>query len=148
MERKGVDAQVLALCGKSEKTLEEIKKFSAKLNFPVRALGYTGEMAKILRAASAIVARPGTGTTSEAILSNCPVIFNGLGGVMPQEWITLKYCRSHGLGDTVYRAEELPSIVIDWMREPQKLEEKRQLMMKIRPENTPRAILKKLLEIA
>ena len=51
---------------------------------------------------SAVVARPGTGTTSEAIISGCPIIFNTLGGFMPQEWITMRYAQRHEFAATVH----------------------------------------------
>ena len=63
----------------------------------IRALGYRDDMFELMQIADAVVARPGTGTTSEAIMAGCPLLLNTLGGIMPQEWITVKYLRSHGI---------------------------------------------------
>ena len=60
-----------------------------------------------MRSVSAIVARPGTGTTSEAIVSGCPLLLNCVGGIMPQERITVKFCREHGVAQLVRSPEEL-----------------------------------------
>ncbi|MFH1067559.1 MAG: glycosyltransferase [bacterium] len=146
--KAGVRSQVLALCGRSKRTLAEVKGW-ARLHsgFPVKAMAYTDDMPRILGAASAIVARPGTGTTSEAILSGCPLIFNGLGGVMPQEGITVKFCRKYGLGQMARRARDLPVIVAEWMRHPERLEEIRRRMAEIRPKNHPLNIFEKLAEL-
>ena len=84
---------------------------SANPALPVLALPHSHMMHLLMQASSAIVARPGTGTTSEAIISGCPIIFNTLGGFMPQEWITLRYAQRHGFDTRAYRADDLPAIL-------------------------------------
>ena len=96
----------------------------------------------LMQAADAVVGRPGTGTTSEAIISGCPIIFNALGGFMPQEWITMRYARRHGLEQTIYRPSDLPPILGGWRAEPGRLAEQRQRMLDCRPLAHPTDILR------
>ena len=104
------DLQVIALCGRDVRALDKVREW-ATLNaksFPVLALPHSHMMHLLMQTADAVVGRPGTGTTSEAIISGCPIIFNALGGFMPQEWITMRYAQRHGLAETVHRATDLP----------------------------------------
>jgi processive 1,2-diacylglycerol beta-glucosyltransferase len=108
---------------------------------PLHAIEFTDRMAELLRCVSAVVARPGTGTTSEAMLCGCPIIFNGLGGVMPQEMITVKFARAHGFARVLRRAVDLPALLEPLMNEPDTLTAACAAMHAVRPPGTPRGIL-------
>ena len=137
--------QVVALCGRKTETVAAIRAWQADHPLlPVRALPFYERMSRLLQAASAVVARSGTGTTSEAILARCPLVFNGVGGVMPQECITVKYCRKNGIGTLLNRTHHLPGIVKEWMRDPAKRESVVAAMERVRPNRHPLDILAKL----
>ncbi len=138
------DLQIVALCGRDVRALDKVREW-AKLNakaFPVLGLPHSHMMHLLMQAADAVVGRPGTGTTSEAIISGCPIIFNAVGGFMPQEWITMRYAQRHGLAETVYRPEQLPAILAGWRAEPEKLAALRQSMIDCRPQAHPTDILR------
>jgi len=137
--------QVVALCGRKTETVNEILDWQDRHpRLPVRPIPYYRQMSRLLSAASAVVARSGTGTTSEAILSRCPLIFNGVGGVMPQECITVKFCRKNGIGILLPRTHQLPAILQEWMQEPAKRESVVAAMDRVRPQRHPIDILAKL----
>ena len=96
----------------------------------------------LMQASSVIVARPGTGTTSEAIISGCPIIFNNLGGFMPQEWITLRYAHRHGFDTRAYRPADLPGILRRWHEAPETYAAIRQNLLDSRPAGMPRDVLR------
>lgn len=149
LRKAKVHAQVVVLCGRSKTTLRAVRTWMRRHPYmKVKPMAYTSEMPKILRVASAIVARPGTGTTSEAILSECPIILNGLGGIMPQEWITTRFCKSHGLAETIHRPADLARILSHWIKHPEILKAVRERMKKVRPQKHPRQILEKLVELS
>lgn len=143
--QKRVYPQVIALCGKNEKTRQEIEQWS-KLHpeITVRALAYTREIPQLMQISDAVVARPGTGTTSEAIQSLCPLIHNGIGGIMPQEWITVKYTRKHQIAETIHFAHQLPKIIEDWMQNPEKMEFLKQKLRALRPLSDPSSLLQRI----
>lgn len=120
MRKRGVDAQVILLCGKSQITEREVSEWAkANPSARVRLLPHNTNVGQLMRSVSAIVARPGTGTTSEAIVSGCPLLLNSLGGIMPQERITVKFCRDHGVAQLVRSPEELARIVTEWRKRPE-----------------------------
>jgi len=140
--------QVLALCGHNERALAGIRAWAAQHpELPVRALPHVRHLAQLMRVTSAVVARPGTGTTTEAILSGVPVLFNTLGGIMPQEVITVKFCREHGFGRVLRRPAELAATVRGWLADPATLAAERQRVLAARPDRTPADILRRLQEL-
>ena len=110
----------------------------------MEALPYLADTSALLSRADAIVTRPGTGTTSEAILCGCPIIFNGIGGIMPQEWITVKYARSHGLRHVISSAGDLPKYVAVLMNDGE-LKTRRLKMKNLCPSRRPAEIIQKIL---
>lgn len=93
---------VIALCGRNEKAIAPLKTMPLKPH-DLLSLGYRKDMARILRQVDLAFIRPGTGTTSECIRTGCPVLFNGIGGLMPQEGITVRFLESMGLDPIVVR---------------------------------------------
>ena len=83
----GKPGQVVALCGSNERTRRALEDLPDSLGFELRALPTIGaeQMAPLLRSADLLFARPGAGTTSEAILCGTPMLFDVSGGIMPQE---------------------------------------------------------------
>jgi processive 1,2-diacylglycerol beta-glucosyltransferase len=141
--------QVVALCGHDERALGQIRAWAARHpELPVRALPQVRHLAQLMRVTSAVVARPGTGTTTEAILSGVPVLFNTLGGIMPQEVITVKFCREHGFGRVLRRPADLAATVRGWLADPATLAAERNRVRAARPDRTPADILHRLQELA
>jgi processive 1,2-diacylglycerol beta-glucosyltransferase len=137
-----VPVQTIVLPGKAEEARERVEAWMrANPGQPVRLQSHRTDVSLWMRCASAVVARPGTGTTHEAILSGCPLLLNCLGGVMPQERITVEYCRKHGLGHTIRRPHDLTHWVNRWIAQPDELVAIRQQMRQVRPSAMPREIL-------
>lgn len=138
--------QVIALCGRKPETFDEVRRWAeARADFTVRPLPFADafHMSRLLQCASAVVVRPGTGSTSEAIQTGCPIIFNGLGGFMPQEKITLRYAARRGFAQRVNGASELPGLIQHWLldRDHPQYNRLRELVAGSRPEQHPIDIL-------
>lgn len=145
----GVRPQIIALCGKNAQAKADIEAWAREHpEIPVCALPYQTRMKRVMECADAIFARPGTGTTSEAILAGIPIIFNGIGGVMPQEYITVKFARTHFETHVVRRPGRLPGIIRDWMDHPDKVAAAKRGAASARPAGHPRRILERLSRLA
>lgn len=137
--------QVLAVCGRSSRTRVEVKRWTGRSRtLRVKALGLRTDMARLMSVSWAVVARGGTGTTSETIMAGVPLIVNGLGGVMPQERITVAYCKRHGIGPVVRTAGDLRRVVRKWMESPAVYEAVRAGVLAARPVHDPVEIWQKL----
>jgi processive 1,2-diacylglycerol beta-glucosyltransferase len=149
LAKAGLALTVIALCGRNEVTRQQI---TAQLNrwptLRVYPLGYRNDMADILRSVDLAFIRPGTGTTSECMVSACPVLFNGMGGVMPQERITVRFMRGRGCVAEVASSPQACAkrikqrFVDDWRP---RLEQERLLLRSINQGLHPRAILAEVL---
>jgi processive 1,2-diacylglycerol beta-glucosyltransferase len=138
--------QVIALCGRDAKARAELDLWiKREISFPVRTIPFTDQMPKLLGVSSAVVARGGATTGGEALLCNCPVIFNGLGLMMPQELPTWRYFRDHEIGFRIFRAGGLRPIIEHWLDHPDEYAQLRQRMREVRDATTPQAALEVLL---
>lgn len=144
------ELQIIALCGRNLRDLRRVEVWARRHRgvLTVVALPHSNELHHLMRCASAIVARPGTGTTSEAIISGCPIIFNSLGGFMPQEYITMRYARRRRIAEEAFRAGDIPAIVERWMAHPEQLARLRTNIAACRPPQQPTDILRMVTGIA
>ena len=145
LDRSGLTLRVLALCAHRAPLLERLRSWrSRRFGIALTALPYTGEMPRLLRAVDALVSRAGSCTTSESIQSGCPLIVNALGGVMPQESVTLRYLERFALGRRVRRASDLPA-ALRAVLETGESQRERDRMTEALPLGDPRQILEHLL---
>lgn len=149
LEAASLEIQVIALCGRNAQVLTELESLrKSRHRVSVRPLGYREDMFELMQIADAIVARPGTGTTSEAIQAGCPLILNTLGGVMPQEWITVKYLRAQGLpAQRLKKASDLAQLVEPLTSSPAHLAALKQRMQALRPKRQPSQIIDTLVDL-
>jgi len=140
--------QVLALCGRDEKTRRELEAWAAKESpLAVRFLSFTDRMPELLRASTAVVARAGATTAGEALLCGCPALFNGLGLMMPQELPTWRYFRKRGIGSVAFHAHAIRDQVANWLIHPDLFETLYDRMRQTRDGTTPQAALEMLLGV-
>ncbi|MEH1847854.1 MAG: glycosyltransferase [Nostoc sp.] len=112
--------QVIALCGSNISTREKLTVWRHKNpNFNLCVLPFTQQIHKLLQVSSAVVTRPGGITSYEALHLGCPIIFNGLGGIMPQELLTVSYFKCRNIAVTISRAEQLAPILQKWLSQPE-----------------------------
>jgi processive 1,2-diacylglycerol beta-glucosyltransferase len=142
LKRKRIDIEVRVLCGKSAATLAQVEKWSEQNQTPrVHIIPSDANIAALLRSVSAVVVRPGVGTTCEAIIAGCPLLLNCLGGTMPQEMITVKFCRKHRLAQTLHSPGDLARIVSWWKSDATEADAIRHNMQTVRPKSHPREIV-------
>lgn len=143
LEKRKLEIQVVALCGRIRETFNMVGSWGKARNRAVRVvpLEYRSDMHRLMSSVSAVVARPGTGATSEAIRCRCPIIHNGLGGIMPQEWLTVKFCRKHGFDFAIRSAPELAERVEQWVQKPEIPAGVRDKMAAVDPATTPKELI-------
>ena len=89
----GIECQIVALCGTNQKTYQRLNKIPLTKAVQIKPLPKIGAstMVELLHLSSWILARPGAGLTTEAIVTGCPIIFDLSGGCMPQERNNLNF---------------------------------------------------------
>jgi len=143
LENAGIKLQVAAICGTNETVRQRLIQWRTNArHVRLAVLGYERNMHELMRAVTAIVARPGTGTTSEAVVSGCPIIFNGIGGIMPQERITLKWAEVHGFGHPLTSPSDLVKVAKGIASSPVWAETQRARLEAAKPPLLPDDILR------
>lgn len=144
------EIQIIALCGRNQLAANQLQEQLSALHInTVKILGHQDDMLSLIQSCNIIVARPGTGTTSEAIMAGCPIIFNTLGGVMPQEWITIKYLRNRGLPiHRVRKPADLATVINELTASSKTIADYREQIINLRPANQPYQIFEYLESLA
>jgi processive 1,2-diacylglycerol beta-glucosyltransferase len=140
--------QVVALCGHDDRALGELHVWAKRHpELLVRPVPRLPHLAQLMRVTSAVVARPGTGTTTEAILSGTPILFNTLGGIMPQEIITVKFCQEHGFGKVIKHPRDFAAKIRAWLADPAAHAAEQARVRAANPHCVPTGILNRLREL-
>ena len=142
LESRRQPLQVVVLCGHSEKTRAEVERWTRRArHLQVRALPRQEDMPRLIQSCDLLVARPGTGTTSEAIMCGTPIAFNCIGGVMPQEYLTVKFSRHAGFARVINWPHQLARFVDELDRDPGLADSLRAAIHRARPARRPNDII-------
>ena len=123
---------IVALCGNNKILQKNLLELANRYQKKIIPLPYqtAEEMTFLMRNAICCIGRPGAGLTAEAIASGTPMIFDVIGGVMPQEWNSLNFWKQKcGKLNTLncpnrihlQLQKEIPSIKILISNSPRKL---------------------------
>ena len=75
--------QLILICGRNEKLAA---KFNARQwRMPVKVIGFTKEIPKLMRAANFLIGKPGPGSIAEAVVRKLPVLVECNAWTLPQE---------------------------------------------------------------
>ncbi|OKH52816.1 hypothetical protein NIES2101_13215 [Calothrix sp. HK-06] len=111
--------QVIALCGNNISAEKEVAAWHHEHpDFNLCILPFSEQMHKLLQVSSAVVTRPGGITSFEALHLGCPIIFNGLGGIMPQELLTVGYFERRNVAFVIAHPKKLVTILQKWISQP------------------------------
>ena len=141
---------VRVLCGKRDRVREEIQHWArSHPELAVEPMGFLGpeQMVELYRTAWALVARPGARTATEALVLGCPLIFNVMGGTMPQEQLARRYFRARQLESVIKRPADLVPVLQAWRADPQSYQQLRARMHQERLQSNPEQILSGLLHL-
>jgi UDP-N-acetylglucosamine:LPS N-acetylglucosamine transferase len=112
--REGSDlsqTQAIFLAGKNEKLQAQAEQLAARAPFPVRVVGYTNAMEKLMNAADIMISKLGGLTTFEALASRLPIIADTIKSPMPQESRTAQLISRYQAGLMLKNVREIVPMV-------------------------------------
>ena len=139
--------QAIALCGKSGPTRARLEAWQRRHHaLALAILPFSEDMHRLLQIASAVVTRPGTTTCAEALRLGCPIVFNRIGGTMPQEHCTLRYFRALGIAVEMRSAAQLGPILATWLDRPLEHRRHQARLRALRPLDDPEALIRAVID--
>ena len=105
--RGELDVQAIFLAGKNEGLRLEAEEIAKGARFPVKVIGYSDEVEKLMHSANVMVSKLGGLTTFEALACRLPIIADTTTPPMPQEAGTVKLIAKRGAGILLERASDI-----------------------------------------
>ncbi len=96
--RGDLDVQAVFLAGKNEELKREAEEIAKTAKFPVKVIGYSDEIEKIMQSANVMISKLGGLTTFEALACRLPIIADATTPPMPQEAGTVSLIKQKGAG--------------------------------------------------
>lgn len=98
LARGELDVQAIFLAGKNEELKREAEEIAKTAKFPIKVIGYSDEIEKIMQSANVMVSKLGGLTTFEALACRLPIIADATTPPMPQEAGTVNLIADKGAG--------------------------------------------------
>ncbi len=105
--RGELDVQAIFLAGKNEELRLEAEEIARTAKFPVKVIGYSNEIEKLMQSANVMVSKLGGLTTFEALACRLPIIADATTEPMPQEAGTVQLLQRRGAGILLHRSTDI-----------------------------------------
>ena len=102
-----LDVQAIFLAGKNERLRLEAEEIAKHAKFPVKVIGYSDEIEKLMHSANVMISKLGGLTTFEALACRLPIIADTTTPPMPQEAGTVDLLRKRGAGIMLNRSSDI-----------------------------------------
>lgn len=96
--RGELDVQAIFLAGKNEELRIEAEELAKTAKFPIKVIGYSNEIEKLMQSANVMISKLGGLTTFEALACRLPIIADATTPPMPQEAGTSQLIETRGAG--------------------------------------------------
>lgn len=102
-----LDVQAIFLAGRNDELREKAERMARTARFPVKVIGYSEEVEKIMQSANVMISKLGGLTTFEALSCHLPIIADTTTPPMPQEAGTVNLIAKRGAGILLERPTDI-----------------------------------------
>jgi UDP-N-acetylglucosamine:LPS N-acetylglucosamine transferase len=106
-----LDVQAIFLAGKNSELQKEAEEIAKTAKFPIKVIGYSDEIEKLMQSADVMISKLGGLTTYEALACRLPIIADTTTPPMPQEAGTVKLLAQRGAGILLERATDIVPVI-------------------------------------
>ncbi len=139
--RGELDVQAIFLAGKNDELKAEAEELAKTAKFPVKVVGYSDEVEKIMQSANVMVSKLGGLTTFEAFACRLPIIADLTTPPMPQEAGTVNLIKKKGAGMFLKKAVDIVPAIQTLLSDSDRYSEMRDATVKLaNPDSTKRII--------
>jgi len=118
--RGELNVQAIFLAGKNEQLRVEAEQIAKHARFPVKVIGYSDEIEKVMQLANVMISKLGGLTTFEAMACGLPVIADATTEPMPQEAGTVRLISERGAGILLEKCGDIVPTIRDLICDPAK----------------------------
>jgi UDP-N-acetylglucosamine:LPS N-acetylglucosamine transferase len=118
-----LDVQAIFLAGKNEELKREAEEIAKSAKFPVKVIGYSDEIEKLMQSANVMVSKLGGLTTFEALACRLPIIADATTPPMPQEAGTVNLIKKKGAGILLEKATDIVPTIQNLLSDSKKYAE-------------------------
>jgi processive 1,2-diacylglycerol beta-glucosyltransferase len=137
--------QVIVICGRNHQAYNDAVHWRANHpELPCYVEGFSEIVHLLMQVSDAIVTRGGTTTCAKALHFRCPIIFNAVGGIMPQEELTWKFFHNGGGADKIENAGDFARLIKTWVQDPSEYERLRDNFLRLRYTEDPTILIDEL----
>jgi processive 1,2-diacylglycerol beta-glucosyltransferase len=141
--------QAVVICGRNREAYNQLVHWRAEHpELHCFVDGFSDEVHLLLQVSDAIVTRGGTTTCAKALHFRCPIIFNAIGGIMPQEELTVKYFRNGAGAELIGHAADFERVISSWMENRRSYDRLRANFLKLRYDEDPMLVVRELVDLA
>jgi len=116
--RGELDVQAIFLAGKNEELRKEAEQIARHAKFPVKVIGYSDEIEKLMHSANVMISKLGGLTTFEALACRLPIIADATTAPMPQEAGTVSLISKRGAGILLKRTTDIVPTIAALIGDP------------------------------
>jgi len=109
--RGELDVQAIFLAGKNEDLRAAAESMASEAPFPIKVIGYSDEIEKLMNAANVMISKLGGLTTFEAFACRVPIIADLITEPMPQEAGAANLIENRGAGVLLKRSADVVPVV-------------------------------------
>jgi len=106
-----LDVQAIFLAGKNEDLRAAAETIALEAPFPIKVIGYSDEIEKLMNAANVMISKLGGLTTFEAFACRVPIIADVVTDPMPQEQGTANLIAERGAGVMLKRPADIVPVL-------------------------------------
>ncbi|MGI8555881.1 MAG: MGDG synthase family glycosyltransferase [Pyrinomonadaceae bacterium] len=118
--RGDLDMQAIFLAGKNEELKRKAEGIAKTAKFPVKVIGYSDEIEKLMQSANVMISKLGGLTTFEALACRLPIIADATTPPMPQEAGTVSLIARTGAGILLEKSSDIVPTIQDLINDSNK----------------------------
>lgn len=142
--RGELDVQAVFLAGKNEKLRLEAEEMAKTAKFPVKVIGYSDEIEKLMQSANVMISKLGGLTTFEALACRLPIIADATTPPMPQEAGTVNLLAERGAGILLKKSTDIVPVIKSLLEDSNKYSEMKLATINLAVPNSTKMIIEEI----
>ena len=142
--RGDLDVQAIFLAGKNDELKREAEELAKTAKFPVKVIGYSDEIEKLMQSANVMVSKLGGLTTFETLDCRLPIIAHATTPPMPQEAGTVNLIHQRGAGILLEKSSDIVPTIQNLLTDTNKYKQMKAAAGSLSIPNSTRNIIEEI----